>query len=96
MLAICPEHAEHFTRAGWKKEQVGQYLFENARRSAGEWASAGLPRGESKDDMTEALSALESPDAAIPIVLGGAGGAWSMVIPTWSLGHNSKAVTSPI
>ena len=96
MLAICPEHAEHFARAGWKKEQVGQYLFENARRSAGEWASAGLPRGESKIDVAEVLSALESPDAAIPIVLGGAGGAWSMVIPTWSLGHNSKAVTRPI
>ena len=96
VIVICPEHAEHFTRAGWKKEQVGQYLFENARKSAAEWASAGLPSGESKTDGDEVLSALASPDAAIPIVLGGAGGAWSMVIPTWSLGARSKAVTRQI
>jgi hypothetical protein len=96
VIVICPEHAEHFARAGWKKGQVGQYLFENARRPASEWASAGLPGGGAQEGGDEFLSALASPDAAVPIVLGGAGGAWSMVIPTWSMGARSKAVTRPI
>ena len=96
VLVICPEHAEHFSRAGWKKEQVGQYLYENARKPASEWASAGLPSGGAQGDGDGMVSALASPDAAVPIVLGGAGGAWSMVIPTWSLGAKSKAVTRAI
>ena len=96
VIVICPEHAEHFARAGWKKEQVGQYLFENACKPASEWTSAGAPSGEKQEGDDEVLSALASPDAAVPIVLGGAGGAWSMVIPTWSMGARSKAVTRPI
>jgi hypothetical protein len=102
VLVICPEHAEHFTRAGWKKDQVGQYLFETARKPSSEWASAGLPsgvaqesRGNSKNE-NEIVSALKSPDAAVPIVVGGQGGAWSAVIPTWSLGAKSKAVTRAV
>ena len=96
VLVICPEHAEHFSRAGWKREQVGQYLFENARKPASEWASAGLPFGARGDGGDEMISALRSPEAAVPIVVGGAGGAWSMVIPTWSGGARSKAVTRTI
>ena len=96
VIVICPEHAEHFARAGWKKEQVGEYLFENARKPASEWAGAGAPSGGSREDGDDVLSALASPDAAVPIVLGGAGGAWSMVIPTWSMGARSKAVTRAI
>ena len=96
VIVICPEHAEHFARAGWKKEQVGEYLFENARKPASEWADAGAPSGDKQDGGDEVLGALASPDAAVPIVLGGAGGAWSMVIPTWSMGARSKAVTRTI
>ncbi len=102
VLVICPEHAEHFARAGWKREQVGQYLFENARKPASEWAKSGLPssgRPATADGAgggDEMVSALDSPAAAVPIVVGGAGGGWSMVIPTWSLGAKSRAVTCTI
>ncbi|HIF72598.1 MAG TPA: hypothetical protein EYQ61_08605 [Dehalococcoidia bacterium] len=101
ILAICPEHAAHFDREGWKKEQVGQYLFETARKSAAEWAEMGLAvgPGEKPSELgkpDESVSALKSPESAIPIVVGGDGGAWSAVIPTWSLGSRSKAVTRKI
>ncbi len=103
VLAICPEHAEHFTRAGWKKEQVGQYLYETARKPAADWAQSGMPsvpqESRARDSETPDVAmvgALRSPEAAIPIVVGGAGGAWSAVIPTWSSGARSKAVTRPI
>ena len=99
VLVICPEHAEHFARAGWKRQQVGQYLFENARKPASDWAMRGTPAGPSQErsgaqvEGDEMISALHSPEAAVPIVVGGTGGAWSMIIPTWSGGARSKAVT---
>jgi hypothetical protein len=104
ILVICPEHAAHFNKAGWNKEQVGQYLYENARKPASEWVSMGLPSGaqqesNAKPDATsgdQLISVLDSPESAIPIVVGGAGGAWSAVIPPWSLGSRSKVVTRPI
>ena len=92
ILAICPEHIAHFDKAGWSKQQVGQYLFENARKSGSDWAAMGFPAGY-EDQPT---SVLASPESAIPIVIGGAGGAWSAVIPSWSLGMRSKVVTRSI
>ena len=102
VLVICPEHAEHFARAGWKRQQVGQYLFENARKPASDWAMRGTPvrpsqeRAGTQVEGDEMISALHSPEAAVPIVVGGTGGAWSMIIPTWSGGARSKAVTRTI
>ena len=104
VLVICPEHAAHFTTAGWKKEQVGQYLYKNATKMTSEWIAMGLPSGAQKDskvDLSTAnvdslISVLDSPESAIPIIVGGDGGAWSAVIPPWSLGSRSKIVTRPI
>lgn len=39
---------------------------------------------------------LASPEAVVPVVAGGDGGAWSMVIPMWSMGVKSKSVTKRI
>ena len=104
VLVICPEHASHFSAAGWKKEQVGKYIYENARKPASEWIAMGFPSGaqrgtESKlgdANADQLTSVLDSPESAIPIVVGGDGGAWSAVIPPWSLGSRSKVVTRPI
>jgi hypothetical protein len=104
ILVICPEHAAHFTEAGWSKDQVGKYLYENAHKTASEWIAMGLPSGAQKDSNAkldpengdQLISVLDSPEAAIPIVVGGDGGAWSAVIPPWSLGSRSKVVTRPI
>ena len=56
------------------------------------------PRNEklSADDEDQLISVLVSPESAIPIVIGGDGGAWSAVIPPWSLGTRSKVVTQSI
>jgi len=104
VLVICPEHASHFSAAGWKKEQVGKYIYENARKPASEWIAMGFPSGAQRDPKSELgdanadqlTSVLDSPESAIPIVVGGDGGAWSAVIPPWSLGSRSKVVTRPI
>jgi len=104
VLVICPEHAAHFTAAGWKKDQVGKYLYENARKPTSEWIAMGFSSGAQRDTKSELstanddelISVLDSPESAIPIVVGGDGGAWSAVIPPWSLGSRSKVVTRPI
>jgi hypothetical protein len=95
ILAICPEHAAHFDEAGWTKQQIGQYLFDTVRKPESEWVSNGLPSGIKNGGEGE-ISSLQSPESVIPIVVGGDGGAWSAVIPTWSLGSRSKAVTRKI
>jgi len=103
-IIVCPEHAAYFEKAGWKKDQIGQYLFENARKSISEWTSMGLPSGAQQEQNTkldsrdgdQLVSVLASPSSAIPIVVGGSGGAWSAVIPTWSNGGRAKIVTRPI
>lgn len=64
----------------------------------------GLPSGAQQEqntklDPTESdrlVSVLASPELAIPIVVGGSGGAWGAVIPTWSNGSRAKIVTRPI
>ncbi|NQW21052.1 MAG: hypothetical protein HQ477_10105 [Chloroflexi bacterium] len=95
VLVICPEHAAHFKNAGWNKKQIGEYLFDTVRKPASEWVSNGLPpSGHDSDDGR--VSSLQSPESVIPVVVGGDGGAWSAVIPTWSLGSRSKAVTRRI
>jgi hypothetical protein len=100
VLVVCPEHAEHFARAGWSKAQVGQYLYENTRKPASEWANAGMPSGVRQENGAEPgsggeelVSTLRTPESTVPIVVGGAGGAWSSVIPMWGLGAKTKAVT---
>jgi hypothetical protein len=95
ILAICPEHAEYFDKAGWTKQQIGQYLFDTVRKPESEWVPNGLP-SVIKNGGEGDISSLQSPESVIPIVIGGDGGAWSAVIPTWSLGSRSKAVTRKI
>ena len=96
VLILGPEHIEHFRKAGWRKEQVGEYLHETVQRPASAWAASYRPAsGFAPDDDTR-VSALFSPESAITMVAGGAGGAFSQIIPTWSHGHSCKAVTSII
>ena len=93
LIMICPEHLEHFRSAGWAKGQIGEYLHETARRPASAWAAAGRPVPEFESNSPEPISALVSPDAMIPVVAGGGGGAWSQIVATWSHGNASRMVT---
>jgi hypothetical protein len=101
ILAICPEHAEHFEREGWEANQLQQYLYDTARKPASEWGAMGLPTGTRTNETATSgddkiLRSLKSPESAVPIVVGGDGGAWSAVIPTWSNGSRSQSVTTII
>ena len=96
LIVICPEHSAHLKTAGWSRKQVCEYLYERSREPAPAFVSHGGVFEGIKDTPQSDAGALASPDAVVPIVAGGDGGAWSMVIPMWSNGANTKSVTKQI
>jgi hypothetical protein len=86
LIVICPEHAAYLKTAGWSRRQLCEYLYENSKE----------PAGKIEGTQRSGASALASPDAVVPIVAGGDGGAWSIVIPMWSTGANTRSVTKQI
>jgi hypothetical protein len=80
VFVICPEHAEMFRAAGWTKQRLRQFMFEEVRRSAGE-----LRRGETTPAVHAADPAARvpkwaSPEAIVLVVAGGEAGRYSAVL----------------
>ena len=96
LIVICPEHSAFLRAAGWSRQQVCEYLYERSKVPAPEMMSLGGVFEGTKDAQQHGAGALASPEAAVPIVAGGDGGAWSMVIPMWSNGANTRSVTKRI
>ena len=85
LVVICPEHAAHLFRAGWSKNDVSSYLFEQTAILA------------EKIDDDQFSGTLSSPEAVVPILAGGSGGGWSSIIPAWGLGAGgTSSVTRKI
>jgi len=96
-VIICPEHHETLVKAGWTKEGVRDYLFENARRPLSDFKRGGLnelpPETGDEEKMVRAVS---SPEQILLIMAGGGAGRFSACMPGWFSRHMSKAVTEPI
>ena len=80
VFVICPEHAEMFRAAGWTKQRLRQFMFEEVRRPAGE-----LRRGETTPAVHAADPAARvpkwaSPEAIVLVVAGGEAGRYSAVL----------------
>ncbi len=96
LVVICPEHAAFLRDANWSRQQVCEYLYERTKAPPPKlFAEGGVKEGIG-DKAPESAGALASPDAVVPIVAGGDGGGWSMVIPMWSTGAKTKSVTKRI
>ena len=96
ILVVCPEHMGFFREAGWGKQQVREYLFQKARRSAKEWGDvykAEIPEPGRED---EPVPALRSPESLMLLSGGGRGGPWSALVPRWSKGITAASVTRRI
>ncbi|MEV7694307.1 hypothetical protein AB0N73_13375 [Microbacterium sp. NPDC089189] len=72
LLVLTPEHAQVFARAGWSKEDLRTFVFENARRSRDALAAVGkdalshktrwrLPAAH-PDSMPDSASTTDAPD----------------------------------
>lgn len=96
LVVFCPEHAQHLKDAGWSRRQVCEYLFEITKTSPPKLPIANGAGERTSDGAATEPGALASPDAVVPIVAGGDGGGWSMVIPMWSGGARTRSVTKRI
>ena len=93
-IVMPPQLRQHFKDAGWTRQDIKQYVFENARIFRREWADVGKGNvvGHRGD---QEYPALPDPDHLLLIAAGGPAGGFGSVIPPW-LGHKSKAVTVAI
>jgi hypothetical protein len=78
VLLLCPQHATIISREGWSKEQVRQYLFDNARIPYERW-KLNLRAFHFKDPWYtrfmngDMVPVVDGPDNIIIAVAGGVG-----------------------
>lgn len=94
VVVLTPETITHIKAGGWWKEQVAKFLWEQSRRTAGEWEEHGYPTGNT--DADELLGVTDSWEGITVIVAGGKAGSFSAVIPLWGGGSNSRSVSKVI
>ena len=93
-IVIPKQHRDHLQKAGWTRNQISHYLFENARVKRSEWADVGkgsVVKGKGEKEY----SALQSPEHLLIVAAGGPAGGFGAIIPPW-LGTKSQAVTISI
>ena len=96
LLVLSQEPAGFIKEAGLSKKQVQDFLFQKARRTAGEWAAiykAPLPAPGAEDEVAPVCVA---PESIVLLAGGGSGGPFAALIPHWARGTRSRSVTREI
>ena len=94
VVVLTPETIGHIEAGGWRKEQVAEHLWGRSTRTAGEWEERGYPTGI--PDADELVGVTTSWEGITVIVAGGKAGSFSLVIPLWGGGSNSRSVSKVI
>ena len=94
VIIVPPQIRDHFENAGWSKQDIQHYVFENACVRRSEWADCGKSAIVGSKPETE-FKALVSPSHLLIIAAGGPAGGFGAVIPP-QRGEKSKAVTVAI
>jgi len=94
-LLIPKQLRDLIAAAGWRKQEIREYVHRRARVRRRDWRGAGKAKliGSGEDDRE--FSALESPDDLLVVAAGGPAGGFGAVIPPW-FGNRSRAVTRAI
>jgi len=96
-LVFPGEHQLVMKKAGWSREDVQQFCFENAKSSVAELKRVNIAAGEIKpEDETTMLSVVETPQDFLVIAAGGIAGVQSAYIPGWGGKAGSQSVTKEI
>lgn len=99
-LVVGLEHARTLARDGWTRQDVQEYLFQQARlpigrlRHGGLWGIQVWPRWVDQDDDHALAPMVARPEDFLVLVAGGEAGRFSGLLPGWGL--NSVSVTTPI
>ncbi|MEU0932973.1 hypothetical protein [Embleya sp. NPDC005971] len=95
-IVLGPEHAATIAAAGWARQDVQAYLFEKARRRAGDFranfrSALWCPwmRALADDDLQPMTESADN----IRILVAGGPGKHSLVVPSWGL---TRSVTVPV
>jgi hypothetical protein len=95
-LIVPKQLRELLVAAGWRKQEIREYIFRAARVFRRDWATVGkaniVHRSGGPD---QEFTALRSPDDLLVVAAGGPAGGFGAVIPPW-LGSRSRAVTQAI
>ena len=96
-LVFPGEHQLVMKKAGWSREDVQRFCFENAKSSIAELKRVNIVAGEVKpEDETTMISVVEAPGDFIVIAAGGIAGVQSAYIPGWGGKAGSQSVTKEI
>ena len=103
LAVLSSGFAPAYANAGWTKESIKQYLFEQGRTSLGEMKKSPYydlkrwvdfwPKDIDFDDDSTMIAPVASPDDIILVVAGGAGG--PVICPGWGA-HGGLAVSKAI
>ena len=92
VVAFSPEHAKIIAEGDRIRRQVQEFLYEYARRPAGESREVGKTSRDEDGDFHRGLT----PDDITVTVAGGEVGGHSAFLPSWSRGRNSLTQTEMI
>jgi len=96
-LIFAGEHMAVIAKAGWTREDVQRYCFENSRVSTAELKRIKLKDGGIEpDDETALQSLVPAPQDFLVIAAGGRAGSQSAFIPGWGSKTGSQSVTKAI
>ena len=96
-LSSSAQNTRRFLKdAGWSRKRVCDYLYEITKAPPPPIYAEGGVKEALNEKSAAGAGALASPEAVVPIVAGGDGGGWSMVIPMWATGTKTRSVTKVI
>jgi hypothetical protein len=96
-LIFAGEHQATIKKAGWAREDVQRYCFENSKATVAELKRAHVMAGEvTPEDERQAYTIVERPEDFLVIAAGGNAGVQSCFIPGWGSKAGSQSVTKEI
>ena len=96
-LVFAGEHQATIKKAGWVREDVQRYCFENSKATVADLKRAHVMAGEvSAEDERQAFTIVERPEDFLVIAAGGNAGVQSCFIPGWGSKAGSQSVTKEI
>ena len=105
-VVLGPEHAKLLAEAGWRKNDVRQFLHENARRPVGLLRRGGPAQGDDRreimwpkfvdpNDNDDLVPVVRRVDDIHIFVAGGPGGPHSVYIPGWGSRSAIRKIERP-
>lgn len=95
IVVLAAEHLHLMAEAGWKKQQVKQYLFDHAKRSIADLKKVKRIPGEIQpDDAATYRHVVSQPDDIVVISGGGDVGTFSACLLSWGGSRSATAMVT--